>query len=139
MLALIDSLRTYLSSTVNTVLLPFCGEIKLLIEYDDLIVLCRNCSKFLRSLRFKQRFHLHASTTTSTWSPTRSHTLVRVNFCLSFHSWGGLVAEWLACWTQAQRARVQIAAATLLGNSLRQTVHTHYASVHQAAKLVAAL
>ena len=35
--------------------------------------------------------------------------------------------------------RVQIAAATLSGNSLRQTVHTHGASVHQAAKLVAAL
>jgi len=28
---------------------------------------------------------------------------------------------------------------TLLGNSLRHTVHTHCASVHQAAKLVAAL
>jgi len=27
----------------------------------------------------------------------------------------------------------------LSGNSLRQTVHTHRASVHQAAKLVAAL
>jgi len=26
-----------------------------------------------------------------------------------------------------------------IGNSLRQTVHTHHASVHQAAKLVAAL
>jgi len=51
----------------------------------------------------------------------------------------GLVAEWLACWTQAQKARVQIAVATLSGNSLRQTVHTHRASVHQAAKLVAAL
>ena len=37
------------------------------------------------------------------------------------------------------RARVQIAAATLSGNSLRQTVHTHRASVHQAAKLIAAL
>ena len=33
--------------------------------------------------------------------------------------------------------RVQIAVATLSG--LRQTVHTHRASVHQAAKLVAAL
>ena len=32
-----------------------------------------------------------------------------------------------------------MAAATLSGNSLRQTVHTHCASVHQAAKLVAAL
>jgi len=28
---------------------------------------------------------------------------------------------------------------TLLGNSLRQTVHTHHASVQQAAKLAAAL
>jgi len=37
------------------------------------------------------------------------------------------------------RAWVQIAAATLSGNSLRQTVHTHRASVHQAAKLVAVL
>ena len=38
-----------------------------------------------------------------------------------------------------RRAQVQIAAATLSGNSLRQTVHTHCASVHEAAKLVAAL
>ena len=52
---------------------------------------------------------------------------------------GGWAAEWLACWTQAQKARVQIAAAALSGNSLRQTVHTHRASVHQSAKLVAAL
>jgi len=53
---------------------------------------------------------------------------------------GGSVAEWLACWTRAQKgARVQIAVATLSGNSRRQTVHTHRASVHQAAKLVAAL
>jgi len=48
---------------------------------------------------------------------------------------GGSVAEWLACWTQAQKARVQIAASTLSGNSLRQTVYTHRASVHQAAKI----
>jgi len=52
---------------------------------------------------------------------------------------GGSAAEWLACWTQVRRARVQIAVATLSGNSLRQTVHTHCATVHQAAKLVAAL
>ena len=52
---------------------------------------------------------------------------------------GGSVAEWLACWTHAQKAWVQIAAATLSGNSLRQTAHTHCASVHQAAKLIAAL
>jgi len=38
-----------------------------------------------------------------------------------------------------RRAWVQITAATLSGNSLRKTVHTHRAPVHQAAKLVAAL
>ena len=52
---------------------------------------------------------------------------------------GGSVAEWSACWTQAQKGLVQIAVATLSGNRLRQTVHTHRASVHQAAKLIAAL
>jgi len=52
---------------------------------------------------------------------------------------GGSVAECLACRTQAQKALVQIAVATLSGNSLRQTAHTHCASVHQAAKLVEAL
>jgi len=36
-------------------------------------------------------------------------------------------------------AWVQIAAAMLLGNIHRQTVYTHRASVHQAAKLIAAL
>ena len=36
-------------------------------------------------------------------------------------------------------AWAQIAAATLSGNSLRQTVHTHRASVYQAAELVPAL
>jgi len=35
-------------------------------------------------------------------------------------------------------AWVQIAVATLSGNSLRQTVRTHRAAVHQAAKLVTA-
>ena len=52
---------------------------------------------------------------------------------------GSRVVNVLACWTQAQKAWVEIAAATLFGNSLRQTVHTHCASIHQAAKLVAAL
>ena len=39
----------------------------------------------------------------------------------------------------AEWGRVQTAVATLSGNSLRQIVHTHRASVHQATKLVAAL
>ena len=51
----------------------------------------------------------------------------------------GSVAEWLAfCGLRRRRAEVQIAVATLWGNSLRQTVHTHCASVHQVAKLAAA-
>ena len=60
-------------------------------------------------------------------------------WCLVFISTGGSVAEWLACWTQAQKGLGSIAAVMVLGNSLRQTVHTHRASVHQAVKLVTAL
>ena len=40
---------------------------------------------------------------------------------------------------RGRRARVQIAAATLSGNSLRQTAHIYCAFVHQGAKLVAVL
>ena len=43
----------------------------------------------------------------------------------------GSVAEWLACWTQALKGPGS--------NRSRNVVHTHCASVHQAAKLVAAL
>jgi len=60
-----------------------------------------------------------------------------MQFC--FRMPGGSVAEWLACWTQAQKGPRQIAVETLSGNSLRQTVHTHRASVNQAPRLVAAL
>jgi len=49
----------------------------------------------------------------------------------------GSVAEWLACWTQAQKGPRSNRSRDAVG--LRQTVHTHCASVHQAAKLVAAL
>ena len=49
------------------------------------------------------------------------------------------VAEWIVCCTHVQNTWLQIAVAKLSGNSLRQTVHTHYASVHQAAKSVAAI
>jgi len=44
---------------------------------------------------------------------------------------GDSVAERLACWTQAQKGQGS--------NCSRDAVHTHRASVHQAAKLVAAL
>ena len=52
---------------------------------------------------------------------------------------GGSVAEWLASGLRRSSAWVQIAAATLSVNSLRQTGRSHRASVHEAAKLVAAL
>ena len=56
-------------------------------------------------------------------------------FHYAVQTMGGSVAKWLACWTQAQKG--------LDSNRSRdtvwQTVHTHRASVHQAAKLVAAL
>jgi len=45
------------------------------------------------------------------------------------------VAEWLACWTQAQKGP----GSNRSCDCLRQTVHTHRASVLQASKLVAAL
>ena len=44
----------------------------------------------------------------------------------------GSLAEWLACWTQAQKGPGS-------NRSFRQIVHTHCASHNQAAKLVAAL
>jgi len=51
----------------------------------------------------------------------------------------GSVAEWLECWTQAQKGSGSNRNRDAVGNSLRQTVHTHCASLHQAAKLVAAI
>jgi len=74
--------------------------------------------------------------------PTRENNAAERNagifygFSQSARFMGGSTAEWLACWT---RAWTQIAPATLSGKSLRQIVHTHRASVHQAAKSVAAL
>ena len=50
-----------------------------------------------------------------------------------------IVTRWLSSRVVRSTARVQIAVATLSGNSLGQTVHTHCASVYQAAKLAAAL
>ena len=52
---------------------------------------------------------------------------------------GGSVAERLACWTRAQKGLGSNRNRDAVGYSLRQTVHTHRASIHQAAKLVAAL
>ena len=42
---------------------------------------------------------------------------------------------WLARWTQALKGLGSNRSRDAVGNSLRQTVHTHRASVHQAAKI----
>ena len=62
-------------------------------------------------------------------------TFILIIIIITLHSITPSVAEWLACWTQAQKAWVQIAAAMLSGDSLRQTVHTDRVSVHQTAEL----
>ena len=50
-----------------------------------------------------------------------------------------MVAEWLACWTLAQKGLGSNHSRDTVAYSLRQAVHTHRASAHQAAKLVAVL
>jgi len=69
---------------------------------------------------------------------TTTTTIIIIIIIIIIASSDGSVAECLACWTQAQQGWVQMAAVTLSVNSFRQSVHTHRASVHQAAKLVAA-
>jgi len=67
----------------------------------------------------------------------RSSLLVHFTLRIIFLGWlGSRVVSVLDSVTEGP---VQITVATLSGNSLRQTVRTHCASVHQAAKLVAAL
>ena len=57
---------------------------------------------------------------------------------IQYYKWlGSQVVSMLYSGTEEPGFR--FAFAMLSGNSLRQTAHTHYASVHQAAKLVAGL
>ena len=58
-------------------------------------------------------------------------------FSTSLLKWGGSVAVWLACWTHEQKGPGSNRSRDAVGYVL--AVHTHRASVHQAAKLVAAL
>ena len=66
--------------------------------------------------------------------------LVRVweNFTFLVLVEGGSIAEWLACWTWAQKGPGSNRSHAAVG-CLRLTAHSHCASVHQTAKLVAAL
>jgi len=63
----------------------------------------------------------------------------QLTLAVAYYSMGGSVAEWLVCWTRDAVGPGFKSAVTLSSNNLGQTVHTHRASVHQAAKLVAAL
>ena len=81
---------------------------------------------------FRKVYNLLGETTQAKVTPEK-HVFVLV---LIYIGWLG---SRVVIGLRRRRARVQIAAVTLSGNSLRQTVHTHRASVQQAAKLVAAL
>jgi len=97
----------------------------------------QNSAHMQRNISFKQC--INSEIKIEGMPPLLFFSVFSCIFSFAFSALGGSVAEWLACWTQVQKARVQIAVATLSGNSLRQTAHTHCASVHQSAKLVAAL
>jgi len=99
-----------------------------------LITVAPTARKYLQLVSFCN-WRRYSNSYSTTYPDKSGSTVIGI----VLYEWGGSVGEWLACLTQAQKARVQIAAATLSGNSLRQTVHTHRASAHQPAKLVAAL
>jgi len=80
---------------------------------------------------------MHVSSS-SGWVRT-VHIVVSKIFPVYVVKGAGSVAEWLPCWSQAQKGPGSNRSRNTVGNSLKQTVHTHRASVHQAAKLVAAL
>jgi len=83
--------------------------------------------------------YVHSRQSDATITYNDSVLWVTVVLCFCLH----LVSRYQPSGSRAglrrRRARVQIAVATLSGNSLRQTAHTHCASVHQAAKFVAGL
>ena len=75
----------------------------------------------------------------SHWKTASSRSLnLVINIPRCYAGWlGSRVVSMLDSGTE--RLGFGVAATTLSGNSLRQTVHTHFASVYQAAKLAAAL
>ena len=108
--------------------------------------LCRRRRRAIKARRRRRRLRSHTPPAVSriqTRPPTTSGHHATPRFHPHPPRFGGRsVAEWLACcsWTQAQKCPgSNRAVTTLSANSLRQTVHTHRASVHQAAKLVAAV
>ena len=96
---------------------------------------------------FNTNSECHHSITTYRTDPTKTQPVFETQLLLiqKARSPGlylrpsSIQAEWLACWTQAQKGPGSNRSRDAVGNSLRQTVHTQCASVHQAAKVVAAL
>jgi len=136
-------------------------ELLLMTFYDFLMPFQKNVkSHVFWNLKKKRKIRILEH-----WLIADSLRSTRVAVCDSYFllcSEGGSVAEWLACWTVwSHMARefpyrwgscpanlaisvyfttcVQIAVSTVSGICLRQNVHTRRTSVHQAAKLVAAL
>jgi len=92
------------------------------------------------SSRVDRRMHLPTTCTCTQSSESDPHDLLYIDCLQSLLTTGWLGSRVVSVLgLRRRRARVQIAVATLSSNSLRQTVHNHCASVHQAAKLVAAL
>jgi len=92
------------------------------------------------AMLWRYLLRLHAARQNETSTATCEHSSsTRHGWCIKLL--GGSVAEWLACWTQAQKGLGSNRSRDAIdsSNSLRQTVHTHCAYIHQAAKLVAAL
>jgi len=113
------------------------------------------CPKFYISVFTKTLLYQYTECTITPASPLLEHDLLdsqlvlivpRIYFSsicdkqylVTTEVSGGSVAEWLACWTQALKGPGSNLSRDLSGSSLRQTVHTHRASVHQAEKLLAA-
>jgi len=69
--------------------------------------------------------------------PSTSLVAIVISVCIS--SVGGSIAEWLDCWTEAQKGPGSYRSRDAVGETgLNQFVHTHCAPVHHAAKLMIA-
>jgi len=90
-----------------------------------------NVSQLLRVTKMRVQSVSYGNSITSTYTRTCWTNQLQFveHFVYQNYLRGGSVAKWLACWTLAQKGRVQIAVAMLSGNSLGQTAHTHCACV----------
>jgi len=100
-----------------------------------ILAVCVHCSCVLPLSGVIKKYNNNNNKGITSLCSVRIFILSFTLFQSDYLTLGGLVAEWLACWTQAQKARVQIAVAMLLGNSLRQTVHTYRGLCSPSSKI----